>query len=111
MCLGIRKLISVVVEWFITHRKLNIFLVFITQSYFVVPQNIRLNSTHCFILKISNKREFEQIEFNYSSDIDFRNFMNLYKKFTAKLYYFLVIEATLASDNTSSFRKNFLERI
>ena len=62
-------------------------------------------------MKIPNKRELQQIAFNHLSDIDFKDFMNLYKKCTAKLYSFLVIDATLASDNPSHFRKNLLERI
>ena len=49
--------------------------------------------------------------FNYSSDIDFQYFMNLYKKYTAKPYSFLVIDTTLASDNSLHFRENPLERI
>ena len=78
-----------------------------------MPKNIRLNSTHYFTIffKIPNKEELHQIEFNHSSDIDFRDFMNLYKKCTAKPYSSLVIDATLASDNPSRFRKNLLERI
>ena len=106
-----KKLNPIVTELFIRGRKLNISLVFITQSYFAVPKNIRLNSTHYFIMKIPNKQELQQIAFNHSSDIDFKDFMNLYKKCTAKPYSFLVIDATLASDNPSRFRKNLLERI
>ena len=52
-----KKLNSIVTELFIRGRKLNISLVFITQSYFKVPKDVRLNSTHFFILKIHNKRE------------------------------------------------------
>ena len=59
-------------ELFITGRKLNISLAFIAQSYSAVPKNIRLNSTHCFIMKIPNKREIQQIAFNHSSDIEFK---------------------------------------
>ena len=106
-----RKLSPIITELFIKGRTLNISLVFITQSYFAVPKNIRLNSTHYFIMKIPNKQELQQIAFNHSSDIDFKDFMNLYKKCTAKPYSFLVIDATLASDNPSRFRKNLLERI
>ena len=62
-------------------------------------------------MKIPNKRELQQIAFNHSSDIDFQDFMNPYKKCTAKPYSFLLINATLASDNSSCFRKNLLERI
>ena len=99
-----------VTELFITGRKLNISLVFITQSYFAAPKNIRLNSMHYFIMKIPNTREFHQTAFNQSSDSGFKEFMNLYKKCTAKPYSFLVIDAALASYNTSAFRKNLLER-
>ena len=62
-------------------------------------------------MKISRKKELQQVAFNHSSDIDFKDFMNLYKKCTAKPYSFLAIDATLASDNSSRFRKIFLERI
>ena len=62
-------------------------------------------------MKVSNKPELQQIAFNHSSDIGFKYFMNLYKTCTAKPYSFLVIDATLASDNPSRFRNNFLERI
>ena len=62
-------------------------------------------------MKNLNKQELQQIAFNQSSDIDFRDFMNLYKKCTAKPYYFLVIDATLASDNPLRFRKNLVEQL
>ena len=54
---------------------------------------------HYFILKISKKQELQQITFNHSSDIDFEDFMNLYKKCNAKPYSFLVVDATLVSEN------------
>ena len=104
-----KKLNPVVTELFIRGKKLNISLVFITQFYFAVPKNIRLNSTHYFIIKIPIKQELLQIAFNHSSDIDFKDFMNLHKKCTAKPYFFLVIDATLAWDNSSLFRKSILE--
>ena len=66
-----KKINLIVTELFIRGRKLNIYLVFITQSYFAVPKNIRLNETHYFIMKILNKRELQQIAFNHSSDIGF----------------------------------------
>ena len=99
------KLNSIVTELFIRGRKLNISLVFITQSYFKVPNNVRLNSTHFFIMKIPNKRELDQIALSHSSDIDFKDFMKIYKKCTAEPYSFLVNDATLASDNPLGFRK------
>ena len=73
-----KKLDPIVTELFIRGRKLNSFLVFIAQSYFAVPKDVRLNSTHYFIMKILNKRELHQIEFNRSSDIDSQDFMNHY---------------------------------
>ena len=63
-----KKLNSIVTELFIRGRKLNISLVFIRQSYFKVPKDGRLNSTHFFIMKIRNNREFQQIALNHSSD-------------------------------------------
>ena len=76
----------IVTELFIRGRKLNSSIVFNTQSCFAVPKNIRLNSRHYFIMKIPKKRELQHIAFNHSSDIDFNDFMNLYKKCTAKLF-------------------------
>ena len=104
-----KKLNSVVTELFIRARKLNISLVMITQSYFKVPKNVRLNSTHFFIMKIPNKRELQQIAMTHSSDIGFKDFIKIYKKCTAEPYSFLVNDATLASDNPLRFRKNLLK--
>ena len=85
-----KKLNPVVTELFIGGRKLNISIVLITQSYFKVPKDVILNSTHFFIMKIPNKRELQQITLNHSSDIDFKDFINIYKKCTAEPYYFLI---------------------
>ena len=62
-------------------------------------------------MEVSNKKEIEQVLYNHLSDIEFKDFMNLYKKYFAKPYYFLVIDATLALDNPSCLWKNLLERI
>ena len=70
-----------------------------------------LNSTRYFIMKVLNKQELQKIAFNNLSDIDFKSFINFYKKCTAKPYYFLVIDTTLASDNSIRFRKNLLVRV
>ena len=61
-------------------------------------------------MEIPNKRELQQMTFNHSSYIDFQDFMILYKKFTAKRHYFWGTDTTLASDNSSCFRKNLLGR-
>ena len=103
-----KKLDSIVTELFIRGRKLSISIVFITQSYFKVPKDVRLNSTHFFIMKILNKRELQQIALNHSSDIDFKDFTKIYKKYTAKPYSFLVNDTTLLSDDPLRFRKNLL---
>ena len=103
-----KKLDSIVTELFIRGKKLNISIVFITESYFKVPKDVRLNSTHLFIMKISNKRELQQIALNHSSDIDFKNFMKIYKKYTKERYSFLVNDTTLPSDYPLRFRKNLL---
>ena len=101
-----KKLNSIVTELFIRGRKLNVSLVFITQSYFKVPKDVRLNSTHFFIMKIPNKRELQQIAINHSSGIRSKDFIKIYKKCTAQPYSFLVNDATLASVNLLRFRKN-----
>ena len=72
-----KKLNSIVTELFIRGRKLNISIAFFTQCYFKVPKDVRLNSTHIFIMKIPNKRELQQIALNHSSDIDFEDFMKI----------------------------------
>ena len=103
-----KKLNSIVTELFIRGRKLNISLVFITQSYFKVPKDVRLNTTHFFISKIPNKRELREIAITHSSDITTKDFENIYRKCTAKPYSFFVNDTTLASDNLLRFRKNLL---
>ena len=101
-----KELNSIVRELFIRGRKLNIFLVFIAQSYFQVPKEVRLNTTDFFIMKIPNKRELQQIAISHSSDIDFKDFIKIYKKCTDKPYSFLVNDTTLASDDPLRFIKN-----
>ena len=76
----------VVTELFIRCRKLNISIVFITQSYFKVPKDVRLNSTHFLNMKIPNKTELQQTALNHSSDIDFKDFMKIYKECTTEPY-------------------------
>ena len=100
-----RRLDSIVAELFIRGRKLNISLVFITQSYFKVPKDVRLNTTHFFIPKVQNKRELGDIAINHSSDLSTKDFVSIYRECTAEPYAFLVIDTTLASDNPLRFRK------
>ena len=81
-------------ELFIRCKKLNISLVFITQSYFSVPKNVRLNSTH-LIMKINNRKELQNIAINHSADIDYKHFVRIYRQCTRKPYTFLTIDKTL----------------
>ena len=99
-----KKLNPIVTELFIRGRKFNISIVFITQSHLKVPKDVRLNSTHFFIMKILNKRELQQIALNHSSDIDVKDFMKIYKECTKESYYFLVNDTTLQSGNPLRFR-------
>ena len=90
-----KKLNPVVTELFIRGTKLNISIVFITQSYFKVPKDVRLNSTHFFIMKIPNKRE-RQTALHLSLDID--------------IFLFLGNDTTLPSNNPLRSRKNLLNK-
>ena len=103
-----KRLNPIVTELFIRVKKLNISIVFIMQYYFKVPKDVRLNSTHFFIMKIPNKKELQQIALNHSSYIDFKGLMKIYKKCTAQPYSFLVNDATLPSDDPLRFRRNLL---
>ena len=79
-----KKLNPIVTDLLIKGRKLNVSLVLITQSYFKVLKDVGLNSTHFFIMKIPNKRKLQQIALNHSSDINSKDFIKIYKKFTAE---------------------------
>ena len=100
---------SVVTELFIRGKKLNISLVFITQSHFKIPKDVRLNTTHFFISKSPNRGELREIAINHSSDISTKDFTNIYIKCIVEPYSFFVNGTKLASDNPLRFRKLFLE--
>ena len=89
--MGNKKFQAIVKELFIRCRQLNISLVFITQSY-SVPKDVRLNTTHYFIMKINNKRELQNIAINHSADIDYRDFKKIYKECTKGPFNFLTID-------------------
>ena len=101
-----KKLNSIVTELFIRDRKINNSLVFITQSYFKVPKDVRLNTSHFFNAKIPNKRELQQIATNHSSGISTKDFTNIYRKCIAEPFSFFVNDTTLASNDPLRFRKN-----
>ena len=98
---------AIIKQVFIRCRKLNIFLVFLTQSYFSVPKDVRLNSTHYLTMKIHIKRELQNIAINHSADFDYKDFVKSYRYCTNESYSFLTVNTTLAADNHMRFRKNF----
>ena len=102
------KLSPIVIELFLGDRRVNILIVFISQSYSKLPKTIRLNVTHYFIKKILKKRELLQIASNHSSDIDFKDFMKLYKDYPKKLYSFIVNNTTFPSNNTLRIKNNLI---
>ena len=102
-----KKIQTIIKELFIRCRKSNISFVFTTQSYFCVPKDVRLNSTHYLIMKISNKRELQNIAINHSADIDYNDFVKIYRECTRKPYSFLTTDTALPSNDPLRFRKNF----
>ena len=86
---------AIIKELFIRCRKLNISLVFITQSYFSVQKYVRLNSAQYLIMKINNRKELQNIAINHSSDIDYKDFLKIYREYTREPYSFLKMDTTL----------------
>ena len=101
-----KKFKAIIKELFIRCRKLNISLIFITQSYFSVSKDVRLNSTHYLIMKINNKRELQNIAINHSVYIYYKDFVKIYRECTKEPYPFLTIDTTLPASNPLRFRKN-----
>ena len=79
---------EIIKELFIRCRKSNISLVFITQAYFSVPKNVKLNSTHYFIMKIKKRKEIQNIAISNSADVDYKNFMKIYRECIKEPYSF-----------------------
>ena len=101
-----KKFQAAVKELFIRCRKLNISLVFVTQSYFSVPKYVRLNSVHNLIMKIINKKELQNIAITNSADIDYKDFMKIYREYTKERYSFLTTDTTWPANDSLRFRKN-----
>ena len=104
-----KKFQAIIKELFIRCRKLNISLAFITQSYFSVPKDVRLNSRHYLIMKNNNKRELQNIAINHSANINYQDFMKIYRECTKKPYNFLAIGTTLPASDPLRFRKNLFD--
>ena len=96
-------------ELFIRCRKLNISLTFITQSYFSIRRELRINSTHYLTMKINNKRELQNIATNHYADINYQDFMKIYRECTKQPYNFLTLDTTLPTSNPLRFRKQLFE--
>ena len=104
-----RRFQAIIKELFIRCRKLNISLVFITQSYFFVPKDVRLNSTYYLIMKINNRIELKNIATDHSADIDYQDFKKIYRECTKEPYNFLTIDTTLPASDPLRFRKNLFD--
>ena len=99
-----KKAQQILKDLFIRCRKLNISLCFLTQSYFSVPKDVRLNYTHYILFKLNYKRELQNIAINHSADIDYKDFIKSYRDCTRKPFNFLTIDA-----KNNKFIKNFDE--
>ena len=104
-----KKCQAIIKELFIRCRKLSISLVFITQSYFSVPKDARLDSTHYLIMKINNRKELQNTAIDHSADIDYKDFMKIYRECTKEPFNFLTIDTTLPVSNPLRFRKNLFD--
>ena len=102
-----KNLKAIISELFIRCRKLNISIIFITQSYFRTPKDARLNSTNYVIMKIQSKKELQNIAQENSGDIDFKVFLKIYKDYTSEPYSCMIIDTTVPSGHPMRFRKNF----
>ena len=103
-----KKFQAIIKELFIRCRKLNISLVFIPQSYFSFPKDVRLNSTHYLIMKINNRTELQNIAINHSANIEYKDFMKIYREYTKEPFNFMTIDTTLPTSNSLRFRKIYL---
>ena len=100
---------AIIKELFIRCRKLNISLVFITQSYFFVRKDVKLNLSHYLIMKINSKRELQNIAVNHSADIDYQDFIKIYGECTKEPYNFLTKDTTLPASDPLRIRKNLFD--
>ena len=104
-----KKFKAIIKELFIRCRKLNISIVFITQSYFRTPKDVRLNSTQYVLMEIQSKKELQNIAQENSGDIDFKDFLKTYKDYTSEPYSYIIIDTAVLSNNPMRFRKTFLK--
>ena len=96
---------KVIKELFYRARKLNVSIVFITQSYFRALKDARLNSTHYVLMKIGNKKELKSIAEEKSGHLDYKDLLKIYNYCTKEPYSFMLIDARPTA--TNPFTKNF----
>ena len=101
------KFKAIVKELFIRCRKLNISIVFITQSYFGTPKDARLNSTHYILMKIGNKKNLKSIAEENLGHLEFKDFLKIYNYCTIEPYSFMMVDTRPTARVT--FKKNFDE--
>ena len=99
----------IIKELFYRARKMNVSIVFITQSYFRALKDARLNSTHYILMKIGNKKELKRIAEEKSGQLNYKDFLKMYNYCTEKPYSFMLIDARPTASVT--FKKNFNEPI
>ena len=99
----------VIKELFYRARKINVSIVFITQSYFRALKDAGLNSTHYILMKIGNKKELKRIAEEKSGHLDYKDFLEMYNYCIKKPYSFMTIDARPTA--TIPFKKNFNELI
>ena len=102
-----KKFKAIIKELFIRCRKLNISIVFMTQSYFRTPKDAILNSTHYVIMKIQSRKELQNIAQENSGHIGFKDFLKIHKDYTSEHCSCMIINTTVPSGNPMRFRKNF----
>ena len=100
---------QIIKELFYRARKINVSIVFITQSYFRALKDARLNSTHYILMKIGNKKELKSIAEEKSGNLDYKDFLKMYNYCTREPYLFMTIDARPTA--TIPFRKNFDESL
>ena len=77
-----KKFQAIIKKIFIRCRKVNMSLAFITHFYFFVPKDVRLNLTHYLVMKINNGKELQNIAIDHSADIDYNDFVRIYRECT-----------------------------
>ena len=109
--MGNKKFQAIIKELFFRCRKLNVSLVFITQSYCSVPKDVRLNSAHYLMMKINSRIELQNMATDHSADIDYNDFIKIYRECTKEPYNFLTIDTRLPVSDRLRFRKNLFDSL